>query len=167
LNGGYWGDTTVGVHNVIDDFHEAGDHTDTIGEIWTQPEFLAGTVNIINFHQAGTLTPGTGVFKMPFPVDGTLVSVILAAATSPTGDDIICDVNLNGTTVFTAGTDRPTIPAADADGVGGVAPMPDSVTVPTGVAVSAGDYLTVDIDQVGSTIAGENLTVSVAWRPDA
>lgn len=110
------------------------------------------------FFQAGTLTTGSGSFKLPFTLDAEIVSVQLAVGTSPTGADLIVDVNKNGTTVFTTQANRPTVPDGDANGVGAEA-------VPDVTAVSEGDYLTIDIDQIGSSVAGEDLTVVVEWRP--
>lgn len=110
------------------------------------------------FSQAGTLTTGSGSFKLPFTLDAEIVSVQLAVATSPTGADLIVDVNKNGSTVFTTQANRPTVPDGDANGVGAEA-------VPDVTAISEGDYLTIDIDQIGSTVAGEDLTVVVEWRP--
>lgn len=110
------------------------------------------------FSQAGTLSMGSGSFKLPFTLDAEIISVQLAVGTSPTGADLIVDVNKNGTTIFTTQANRPTVPDGDANGVGAEA-------TPDVTAIAEGDYLTVDIDQVGSTVAGENLTVSIEWRP--
>jgi hypothetical protein len=73
--------------------------------------------------------------------------------TAPTGSAVIVDVNKNGTTVFTTQSNRPQI--ADGQYSSGV------VTAVEVAPFVAGDYFTVDIDQVGSTIAGSDLTVEV------
>ncbi len=114
--------------------------------------------NIIPFSEGGTLTTGTGVSKIPFTLDATIVSVQLAVDTSPTDADLIVDVNKNAVTIFTTQGNRPTVPAADADGVGAEA-------TPDITSITAGEFLTVDIDQIGSTIAGADLVVSVEWKP--
>jgi hypothetical protein len=81
------------------------------------------------------------------------ISVVRAAVgTAPTGASIIVDVNKNGTTIYGTQANRPTIAINGFTATGGTA----SVT-----SLAAGDYLTVDIDQVGSTIAGSDLTVIV------
>lgn len=118
----------------------------------------AASSNLAQFSQAGTLATGTGTFKLPFTLAAEIISVQLAVGTSPTGADLIVDVNKNGTTIFSTQANRPTVPAADADGVGAEA-------TPDVTSIAEGDYLTVDIDQIGSTIAGEDLTVSIEWRP--
>lgn len=117
-----------------------------------------GSSSLSSFSQAGTLAVGTGTFKLPFTLNAEVISVRLAAATSPTGADLIVDVHKNGTTIFTTQANRPRIVAGDADGVG-------AEVVPDVTAIAEGEYLTVDIDQVGSTVPGEDLTVVVEWRP--
>jgi hypothetical protein len=67
------------------------------------------------------------------------------------------DVNKNGVTIFSTQSNRPTIPAA------GVTDLADAINVPN---VSAGEFLTVDIDQVGSTNPGSDLTVTILYTVD-
>jgi hypothetical protein len=61
-------------------------------------------------------------------------------------------VNKNGSTIFTTQANRPTI----------VSGALTSVSVPDVTTWANGDYLTVDIDQVGSTTPGTDLQVQVA-----
>jgi hypothetical protein len=111
---------------------------------------------LATFTKSGTLTTGTGTFKFVFPYAATIVSVTLTAGTAPTGAAILVDVNKNGTTIFTTQGNRPTLAISSA--VGSASAAPD-VT-----AMAAGDYLTVDIDQVGSSVAGADLLVQVRFR---
>jgi hypothetical protein len=83
----------------------------------------------------------------------TVQHVRLYAGTAPTGAAILVDLNKNGTTMFSTQGNRPTI----ADG----ANAETATTAPDVTAVAAGDRLSVDIDQVGSSIAGANLAVVV------
>jgi len=114
-----------------------------------------GTVEFSD--QRTVLTAATGPQKWVAPFAFTVLGVQLAVGTVPTGADLIVDVNKGGTTLFTTQGNRPTVPAADADGIGAVA-------VPDVTAVADGDYLTVDRDQIGSTIAGGYLTVIVEYE---
>jgi len=114
--------------------------------------------NAATFSQVGDLVVGVGTFKLPFTLDAEIISVALAVGTSPTGADLIVDINKNGVTLFTTQANRPRIVDADADGVGAEA-------VPDVTSISEGQYLTVDIDQIGSTLAGADLTVVIEWRP--
>lgn len=94
----------------------------------------------------GDLETGTGVNRIPMIQAGTIEAVRVMVNTAPTGADAIFDVNKNGTTIYTTQGNRPTITAAGTDSGAGSAP---DVT-----SVAAGDYLTVDVDQIGSTVAG-------------
>jgi len=103
---------------------------------------------------SGTLTTTTGLLRVPIHATGTIVSVRAMVTTAPTGSGVIIDLNKNGTTMYTTQANRPTI-AASANSV--------NATLPDVTSLSAGDYLTVDIDSIGSTIAGANLVVSVRY----
>ena len=107
------------------------------------------------FSNAGAATVGTGAGRYPVPAATTIKYVLVTASTAPTGADLILDVNLNGTTIFTTQGNRPKVVAGTHSQ--SATPTPDTTTV------SAGDYLTVDIDQVGSTIAGSDLVVMVVF----
>lgn len=103
-----------------------------------------------------TLSVRTGVGLFYFPVAATLIGVSCTANGAPTGDDIIVDVNKNDVTIFTDQGNRPVIP----DGLN----LSGETTSIDDPAVDAGDYLSVDIDQIGSVIPGANLTVTVRYR---
>lgn len=90
-------------------------------------------------------------------VVGSLIirNIVATVGTTPTGADVIVDVNLNGTTIFTDQSFRPTISPGSND---------SGVTSPDVTNLSEGDYLTVDIDQVGSSFPGADLTVQVVLQ---
>lgn len=106
------------------------------------------------FQQAGTLTTRTGTNKWYNDTGRVLTvkAVRASVATAPTGASIIVDVKKNGTTMYTTSGNRPAIAIS---GTTVAATLPDVLTI------SAGDYLTVDIAQIGSTIAGADLTVQI------
>lgn len=87
-------------------------------------------------------------------VDGTLtiVKVKLVVKTAPTGADLTVDVNKNGETIFTTQGNRPHIDISATSGDSGA---PDV----TGLVED--DKVTVDVDVIGSTIAGADLTIEV------
>jgi hypothetical protein len=107
------------------------------------------------FSRAGVLTTGVGAFRIYNDTGATLTikAVRTSVGTVPTGAAIICDINKNGTTIFTTQGNRPSI-AISGNTSGKVTNM--DVT-----SLADGDYLTVDIDQIGSTIAGADLTVQI------
>ena len=81
----------------------------------------------------------------------TFVACDVLVKTAPTGASLIVDVNLNGLSLWnTTPANRPTIPAGFGYGVSGA---------PDFTAGADNDVLTMDVDQVGSTIAGSDLTV--------
>lgn len=97
----------------------------------------------------GTQAVATGKgpqITMPFGL--TLTSISLNAKGAPTGADLIYDINVNGTTIFST---RPQIDAGATTGGGSA--------VFSTVNVPANSTLTIDIDQVGSTFAGSGVTV--------
>ena len=103
---------------------------------------------------SGTLSVVAGQLRLynrsGFP--WTLLSVYISVGTAPTGADLIVDININGTTIFSNQSNRPTITDGSYTGVSGT---PDVVTV------APGDYLTVDTDQIGSTISGADLVAQL------
>lgn len=119
----------------------AGNHTHTL------------TTSLTPYSKQGTLTVATGTMRLPIDGTYTIVGTRLMVGTAPTGADLIIDVNKNGSTIYSTQANRPKITAGSNSGGPGTAP---DVT-----SLAAGDYLTVDIDQVGSTIAGSDLTVAV------
>ncbi len=112
-----------------------------------------GTFTLSAFSKQGTLSVTTGALRLPVEGAYTITGIRLMVGTAPTGTALLLDVNKNGTTIFTTQANRPTIAAGATSGGPGAAP---NVT-----SLAAGDYLTVDIDQVGSTVAGSDLVVSV------
>jgi hypothetical protein len=98
----------------------------------------------------GPLSVGTVPMLIPSPATWSIVNVRATAYTPSVGADIIADVLVNGVSVFTTQSKRPTVPA-------GVNAGP--VTVPDNQTVTTGSNISLAIDQVGSTTAGVGLCV--------
>lgn len=115
-------------------------------------DFKRGAVPL-TFSAQGALTVRTGKSKIQLLGGGLIVSVRGWLDTPATGTtQFTVDVNLNGTTIYGTQANRPTWAAsANAATVG-----THSVT-----AFSDGDQLSCDIDSVGNTVAGSDLTVTV------
>lgn len=130
------------------------------GSVWVEmqggPQGAVGQ-STKEWNYPGTLAVRTGVQALPLPFDGSILGVSARVTTAPTGAAVLVDVNKNGTTIFTTQANRPTI----ADGALATAGENQLMDVASFVA---GDYLTIDIDQVGSTTPGANLTVVVRYR---
>ena len=110
-------------------------------------------ITTLSFAVVGTLTIGTD--KAPTivaPCTLTIVKVKVVVKTAPTGSSLIVDVNKAGVTIFTTQGNRPEIAIGETQA--------DSGT-PDVTALAEGDKVTIDIDQVGSTVAGADLTVEV------
>lgn len=97
------------------------------------------------------LTTGTKVtFRMPYAM--TLTDIRASVVTAPTGAILTVDVNENGTTILST---KLTIDASEKT----------STTAATPVVISDAELaddseITIDIDQIGSTIAGAGLKVT-------
>jgi hypothetical protein len=123
---------------------------------------VAGTVaagehthrQTVPWNRDGTAAVVTGTARWYNRTGATLTvaGVWCSAGTPPTGADLVVDVNKNGVTLFTTQANRPKVTAGTN---GGVLAVPDVTTV------ADGDYLTCDIDVVGSGTAGADITVGV------
>jgi len=121
----------------------------------TALENAGGTgAGVVAFSIPGGLGTSVGTARIYNDTGKNLTfSLIRATAgTAPAGSAVIVDVNLNGVTIFTTQANRPTIAA----GTNTDTATPDVTTW------TAGSYLTVDVDQVGSTTAGSDLVVQVS-----
>ncbi len=132
--------------------------TDTAGHLLIN---IASGVGVLQkewkFWYSGTLAVTNGLIRF-YNLTGATLSfqkIHISVGTAPTGANIICDVNrgtgLSEATIFAAG-DRPTIIAGAKEGY--------STTFAT-VNLADTYYLTFDIDQVGSIVAGTDLTFTV------
>lgn len=107
--------------------------------------------------RSATLTTGSGAQPVPWIGTAEIESVRATVGTSPTGsDEVIVDVNVNGSTLWTAQGNQPAITPAGTDS-GLVFPEQNAI-------LSDGDIITVDIDQVGDGTAGGYLTVTIYIR---
>jgi hypothetical protein len=105
-----------------------------------------------SFFYTGVLVLTTGTHRISAERATTIVNVRASVGSAPTGSSIIVDVKKNGTTIFTNPAHRPTIT------VGTNTALASAIDVSS---LSAGDYITVDITQIGSSTAGSDLTVTL------
>jgi len=115
-------------------------------------DFKLKTVPIV-FSVPGALTTRTGVLKVQMLGSGTLVAVKGWLQTPATGGTTFkVDVNKNDVTIYTTQGNRPTwVASANAATV-----LAHQVTT-----FVDNDRLSLDIDAVGNTVAGSDLTVTV------
>jgi hypothetical protein len=133
---------------------ETGDLITVIYGKSNSPETIAHHQGM--FYVFGTLTVAAGAVKGANHLGRTLrlLGVYLDVATAPTGADLIVDLHKNGTTVFSTQSNRPRIVAGAYSGYS---------TVLDVASWADGEYLTADIDQVGSTVAGSDLSVTIVY----
>lgn len=103
---------------------------------------------------AGNQTAAANKFRMIAPFSGEIVGVTVVAGTAPTDAALIYDVNVEGTTIFTTQSRRPTLDATETE-----IDYAEMVVVPEAGEFEIGNLITVDCDQIGSTIAGADVTV--------
>jgi hypothetical protein len=115
-------------------------------------------VETIVLSRPGALVVAAGTLQLPLSGSYTLIDYRVRVGTAPTGASLIVDINKNGTTLFTTQGNRPTIAAA-----GQLA----TTTAPAVTTFVNGDYITVDVDQIGSTVAGSDLVVVLRMRRTA
>ena len=112
----------------------------------------------ITFTRTGVLSaPITGALRWYPGRAITIIAVRASVGSAPVGGSVIADVHKNGVTIFTTQSNRPTIAAAT------FTDLADAINVS---AVGAGEYLTADIDQVGPTTPGSDLSVTVVYTVD-
>jgi hypothetical protein len=100
---------------------------------------------------------GTSTWLCEFP-QATIVGVraLLGAGYTPAQDDVVVDVNVNGTSIFEEEEDQPIIQPGDQVG---------TKVVPTDITeLVEGDLITVDVDQAGggASPTDHELTVQIA-----
>jgi len=105
----------------------------------------------------GTIGVTGGALRVPFRQNAKIISVSAMVDTAPTGASLIVDlIDSAGTTMFTTQPNRPTILATQN--------MSDE-EVPDVTDVDANSYVIVQVDQIGSTEPGQDLTVLIRWHP--
>ena len=103
---------------------------------------------------ANSVAAGKAIFRVPFACKIKAISIAVDIA--PTGSSVIFDIHKNGTTLFTTQANRPTVAAAAVSA---------SVALPDVTTLAAGDVLTIDCDQVGSSVASTGFTIAIAALP--
>lgn len=106
------------------------------------------------FTVTGALVTGTSLAPLLIATQTlTITKVYVNVKTAPTDADLIIDINKNGTSIWNSTqANRATISDGATSG---------TQTSFDTTSLSEGDILTLDIDQIGSTVAGADLTVVV------
>lgn len=149
------GELPVKATVVAADIIHIQDSEDTDKDKQIAASLLLGGALGITFVLRGDAYAGVKQTQILMPAGATIVKVITYVDTAPTGASLIVDINKNGTTIFTTQSGRPEIAIS-----GNTA---DSAT-PDITALAQDDRISVDIDQVGSTIpGGSDLLVTIVF----
>jgi hypothetical protein len=100
----------------------------------------------------GTAAVTTGNKRVPIVTTGTVVKAWATANTAPTGSALTFDINENGTTIMTT---KLSIAAAANSGTS---------TTFSDTTLTENNYLTCDIDSIGSGTPGSNIVVALRYR---
>ena len=106
--------------------------------------------------EATDLATGTGKVYFRMPYAGTLLAVKATVNTAPTGSTLICDINEAGSTILST---KLSIDASEKTSTTAAVPA-----VISDSALADDAEITIDIDQVGSTVAGKGLKVYLKVR---
>lgn len=106
----------------------------------------------ISFYVEGDVIVGTNKVAFVCPTALKIIRVIAKVTTAPTGAPLVVDIHKNGTTIFTTQANRPTI---------AISQTSTTSATPDITSLAEGDLVSLDVDQVGSTIIGANLAVLV------
>ena len=116
-------------------------------------DYTPPTIVTFVLHNGESVATGTNKTNaIIVPHAGTITRCDAYCKTAPTGSDLIMDINKGGTTIWSTQANRITIAASAQTGT------QSSFNTTT---VAQGDILTIDIDQIGSTIPGATVTVEL------
>ncbi len=106
------------------------------------------------FTIVGTLVTGTNLTPALIVNNGlTITKAYAYVKTAPTGTSIIIDINVNGMSIWNVTpANRLTIAASAQTG---------NQTSFDSTTLAENDIITIDLDQIGSTVAGANITVEL------
>lgn len=126
---------------------------DAIEEVYNGSPFGGGIIRYYVWTVDGNVVTTTGSLKLRTSGSTTFEPSLarIEVGTAPTGASMIVDINANGGSMFSNPADRPTIAAGATTGES----EPDTMTL------DEDDYMTVDVDQVGSTTTGADLVITL------
>ncbi len=123
------------------------------GSAWIEYPAQKETFVIACSDETTDLATGTGVasFRMPYPF--TVTEVRASVATAPTGAALTVDINEGGTSILST---KLTIDASEKTSESAATPP-----VISDASLADDAEITIDIDQIGSTVAGAGLKVTL------
>jgi hypothetical protein len=104
-------------------------------------------------NETSNLTAGTDKARFTMPYAGTLTAVKADVNTAPTGSTLVVDINEAGTTLLST---KLSIDVGETSSSTAATPA-----VISDSALASGAVISIDIDQIGSTVAGAGLKVTL------
>jgi hypothetical protein len=103
--------------------------------------------------------PKTKAFILPYlPYNLKVTELVLELETAPTGSNFIVDINVDGVSFLST---KLSVDAGETSSTtASVAYVIDTTTFPNG-QIAKGSSVSIDIDQVGSTVSGQNPTLII------
>lgn len=143
--------SSVNVHDAIVEAGTGGAVSSVNGD--TGAVIVAAPIIIACSDETTALTTGTGkvTFRMPYAF--TLTAVRASVTTAPTGSVLTVDINEGGTTILST---KLTIDAGEKTSTTAATPP-----VISDNALADDAEITIDIDTIGSTVAGAGLKVTL------
>lgn len=124
--------------------------------IWVDPPSGGTAAAVIDCYTYtfGETIAATGTARMYVEYTSTVSKIRVSAGTAVAGQSVIVDINKNGITLYTTQANRPAIAVGASTQV---------AAAPDVTAFTAGDYITVDVDQLGNVSGsyGVPLTISI------
>ena len=117
---------------------------------WPGSAIFLRTTQVATFSSTGVLAVKSGGTRYYYEQAATIQQIRASVGTAPSGSSIIIDVRKNGTSIFPL-SPKPTI----------ISGTNTATATPDTTSLSAGDYLTVDITQIGSITPGADLSVEI------
>ena len=102
------------------------------------------------------LTTGTAKRTFRIPYSAQLLAVRSSVNTAPTGSTLVVDINKNASSILST---KLSIDASEKTSYTAATPAVISTA-----SLAIDDEITIDIDQVGSTVAGAGLKVTFIWK---
>ena len=133
--------------NVVDSTADFSFGNVTVSTIQTASGTKIDGILEKNYNIPGAVKTSTGTTRWWAPTNLSVASVICSVSTVPTGSALNLAIKKNGTTIETTSI------------------LADTATSSKDVSLSilAGDYITIDITQVGSTVPGADLVVTFLY----
>ena len=110
--------------------------------------------SVVPFSLDYAVEPRVGSQSYRFAFDATLAGVSACLRVAGTGSDLVLDINIDGVSIFTDQNDRPRI-------LDGTDDLPE---IALNVPIVSGNRLSVDVDDIGSTFGGEDLSVFIRFE---